>query len=174
MIWTPSIQQRSLFGIYMIQVRFIRFQMKNIFKHDLISESHVILMFVFISGCQCVPARLPEQYGLRLETAQLHAGRSWGEYTASDTRTHGLLRWINADLSLIVDFKRIERHCFAAGTTHRPEEDWLHARTLKDFMSIVTEEQHGLKIKKQYEERQKKYLWKSSTNAVLLFSVFVA
>lgn len=115
MIWT-NIEQRSLFGLYMIQVRFrintAWFQMRE-WKFLLLSEL-VIQLLLFISGCQCVTARLPEQYGLRLETAQLHGGRSWGEYTLGGTRPPGLLWWITEDPVLIVASKRIERHCCAA------------------------------------------------------------
>lgn len=51
----------------------------------------VILLFLFISGSHCVPAWLPEQYGLRMEAAQLHSGRPWGEYTPGGLQALGLL-----------------------------------------------------------------------------------
>lgn len=95
----------------------------------LMSEQQVIVLFLFcfFSGSRCVTARLPEQYGLRLETAQLHRCHSWGEYTPSGTGPPGLLWWVTEELALIVDSKHIERQCCAATTTYWPEEDWLHA-----------------------------------------------
>lgn len=71
------------------------------------------ILVVCDTGCDSVPARLPEQYGLRLETAQLHGGRSWGEYTPDSTWPPGLLWWITEELLLSVDCKRTERHCHA-------------------------------------------------------------
>lgn len=86
---------------------------KNKAWFHLMSELQVTVLLLFISGCQCVPAWLPEQYGLRLETAQLHGGRSRGEYTPGGTQPPGLLWWITEELFLIVDSKRTERHCCA-------------------------------------------------------------
>ncbi len=131
---------------------------KNKARFRLMSELQVTVLLLFILGCQRVPARLPEQYGLRLATAQLHGGRSWGEYAPGGTNPPGLLWWITEVLVLIVDSKRTERHCCAAAQHAGPREtDCMSAHfrqfTLKHKMFLFADWRW-----KEKEERNSKTL----------------
>lgn len=53
-------------------------------------------------GCHSFPARLPEQHGVRLETAELHRGHPRGKRTLAGVRPPGFLRPVTDRLVVIV------------------------------------------------------------------------
>lgn len=93
------IQQQSLFGLYIIQVRRRRTRLITN-TNDQMSELQVIGLFWFIPGCQCFPARLPELFGLCLETTKLQGCCSWGEHTSGDAWPLGLFWRVTEELFL--------------------------------------------------------------------------
>lgn len=64
--WT-NIEQRHLFPLYVIQVSSRRTRCVNMRKTQLLLLYK--LWFLFVPGCHRVAPRLPEQHGVRLETA---------------------------------------------------------------------------------------------------------
>lgn len=61
-----------------------------------------MMRFLFTPGCHSFPPRLPEQHGVRLETAELHRGHPWGKHTFAGIRPPGFLRAVTDNLIVII------------------------------------------------------------------------
>lgn len=59
-------------------------------------------LFLFTPGCHSFPPRLPEQHGVRLETAKLHRGHPRGKHPLAGVRPPGFLRPVTDRLVVIV------------------------------------------------------------------------
>lgn len=113
--------ENQLFALYFIQVSVERMLHEE--GKYLMSERQM-MRFLFTPGCHSFLPRLPEQHGVRLETAELHRGHPWGKHTLAGIWPPGFLRPVTDNRVVIIAPVGMRDVCLAIAAAYC-WPDWL-------------------------------------------------